>query len=207
MKKTKKYNTKLLFGGVWLLVIVLVVLCILFCKWEKTMCEMTVDEYLAAANFEWEGQTVQKWDEIVVDYIWRLADGTVFDTSIKEVAKSCDKYNENRNYDEWLSFKVGLWQMIAGFDRWVEGMKIGQTKTIEIPAKDAYGERKEDLVMKVEKSKLELPWQYKKWDVLYAPTWQTVKVVKVTEKEVYLDTNHELAGKDLIFDITLKEIK
>jgi FKBP-type peptidyl-prolyl cis-trans isomerase 2 len=42
---------------------------------------------------------------------------------------------------------------------------------------------------------------------LYAPNGQFVRVHKVTEKEVYLDTNHELAGKSLIFDITIKEIK
>jgi FKBP-type peptidyl-prolyl cis-trans isomerase 2 len=31
--------------------------------------------------------------------------------------------------------------------------------------------------------------------------------VKVTDNDVTLDTNHDLAGKDLIFDITVKEIK
>jgi FKBP-type peptidyl-prolyl cis-trans isomerase 2 len=34
----------------------------------------------------------------------------------------------------------------------------------------------------------------------------TAKIVKMTDKEVTLDMNHELAGKDLIFDITMKSI-
>jgi FKBP-type peptidyl-prolyl cis-trans isomerase 2 len=34
-----------------------------------------------------------------------------------------------------------------------------------------------------------------------------VKIVKVTDTDVHLDTNHELAGKALIFDITIEEIK
>jgi len=207
MKKAKKINTKLLFLWVWVLVIVLVVLCILFCKQEQTMCEVTVDEYLASADFEGAGQEVQKGNDIVVDYVWRLADGTVFDTSVKSVAKWCGKYTEWRNYDDWLAFTVWAGQMIAWFDRAVEWMKVWQTKTIEIPAVDAYGEYDDTKLITVEKSKLNLPGQYKVWDILHAPTGQSVKIVKVTDDEVTLDTNHELAGKALIFDITIKEIK
>jgi FKBP-type peptidyl-prolyl cis-trans isomerase 2 len=61
--------------------------------------------------------------------------------------------------------------------------------------------------MIVEKTKLNLPGQYDEGDILHAPTGQTVKIVKVTDTEVHLDTNHELAGKVLIFDITIKQIK
>ncbi len=171
------------------------------------MCEMTVEEYLAAADFDGEGQQVQKWDTIVVHYVWRLKDGTVFDTSVESVAKWCDQYNEGRDYDEGLWFQVWAGQMIAWFDRWVEWMKIGQTKTIEIAAVDAYGDHDDSKIIIVEKSKLNLPGQYEVGDVLHAPTWQSVKITKVTDTDVYLDTNHELAGKTLIFDITVKEIK
>ena len=174
---------------------------------DSNMCD-SVKEYLANADFKWQdGQQVQKWDEIVVDYIGRLADGTVFDTSVESVAKGCDKYNEARDYDEWLAFTVWAGQMIAWFDNWVEWMKIWQTKTIEIPAKDAYGERDEKLVYEVDKSDLDNPNQYEEWQVLYTPYGQSIKVSKVTKDKVYLDANHELAWKTLIFDITIKEIK
>ncbi len=207
MKKAKKLNIKLLFAWVGVLAVALVVLCVLFCKEEQTMCEMTVEEYLAAADFEGAGQEVQKWHDIVVHYVWRLSDGTVFDTSVESVAKGCDKYAEWRNYNEGLAFKVWAGQMIWGFDRGVEWMKIWQTKTVEIAAIDAYGEHDPAKVMVVEKSKLNLPGQYKVGDVLHAPTGQSVTITKVTEDEVTLDTNHELAGKTLIFDITINEIK
>lgn len=207
MKKARKYNIKSLSIWVAALIVILVVLCILFCKEEKTMCEMSVEEYLAAADFEWAGQQVQKWDDVIVHYIWRLKDGTVFDTSVESVAKSCDSHSPQRDYRQGLGFKVWAWQMVAWFDRWVEWMKIWQTKTVEILAVDAYGEYNDEMVIVVEKEKLNLPWQYDEWDVLHAPTGQAVKIIKVTENEVHLDTNHELAGKDLIFDITVTEIK
>lgn len=203
---------KLVICGCTVAILAIVAICILLSNKEKTMvdpvCNDAVKEYLAAADFEWQdGQTVQKWDEIVVDYIGRLDDGTVFDTSVELVAKWCGKYNEARNYDEWLGFTVWAWQMIAGFDVWVEWMKIGQTKTIEIAPADAYGEWDESLVIEVSKSDLQNPDQYEEWQVLYTPYGQAVKVHKVTKDKIYMDTNHELAGKKLIFDITVKEIK
>lgn len=188
-------------------------MCILLCNKKpmvaaEPICVDAVKEYLDNADKKWQdGQQVQKWDQVVVDYIGRLDDGTVFDTSVEVVAKACGKYNAARDYEEWLAFEVWAGQMIAGFDRWVEWMKIWQTKTIEIAAADAYGEWDENLVYEVNKSDLENPWQYEEGQILYTPYWQSVKVSKVTKDKVYLDMNHELAWKKLIFDITIKEIK
>ena len=203
-KNLKKF---LLFGVSWL-VMLTIWWCskVLVSNQNSNMCD-AVKEYLANADFEWKWQQVQKWDSIVVDYIGRLADGTVFDTSVESVAKWCGTYNEGRNYDEWLAFEVWAWQMIAGFDKGVEWMKIWQTRTIEIAAVDAYGERDESLVLEIKKSDLQNPGQYEEWQTLYTPYGQAVKVSKVTKDNVYIDTNHELAWKNLIFDITIKEIK
>jgi len=52
MKKFEKYSIKQLSIFTAILLLVLVVVCVLFCKEEKTMCEMTVDEYLSSVDFE-----------------------------------------------------------------------------------------------------------------------------------------------------------
>ena len=211
-QEEKEKLKKLWFIVCGVIIVIIIIMCILFAD-KKTMvvdpiCVDAVQEYLKNADKKWQdGQQVKKWDEIVVDYIGRLDDGTVFDTSVEMVAKACDKYNSARNYDEWLEFEVWAWQMIAGFDAWVEWMKIWQTKTIEIAAKDAYGEWDENLVYEVNKSDLQNAGQYEEGQVMYTPYGQAVKISKVTKDKVYIDTNHELAWKNLIFDITLKEIK
>lgn len=186
---------------------------VLVSKQDSNMCD-AVKEYLSNADLKWKWQAVQKWDSIVVDYIGRLADGTVFDTSVESVAKWCGTYNEARNYDEWLAFEVWAWQMIAGFDKWVEWMKIWQTRTIEIAAKDAYGERDESLVVEIDKSDLPNPWQYEEGQTVYIPLERNgmlytvpAKISKITNDKIVVDANNELAGKTLIFDITIKEIK
>src|SRR5664280_3150418 len=82
---------------------------------------------------------VENGDTISVDYVGKLEDGTVFDTSVKEAAIEAGIYTEMRNYEP-LTFTVGAGQMIAGFDEGVIGMKVGETKTLKITPEEAYGE-------------------------------------------------------------------
>ena len=56
-------------------------------------CSKVIENYLAWADKEWKWEWIKEWDNIVVDYIWRLEDWTVFDTSIESIAKACDKYS------------------------------------------------------------------------------------------------------------------
>lgn len=174
---------------------------------DTTMCPQTIKNYLAKADLKGTGTAlVKKGNQITVHYVGRLDDKNVFDTSVEEVAKACGKYNAGRNYNEGLSFTVGGGQMIPGFDKGVEGMKVGQTKTITIPAKEAYGERSKDALISIKKNQLPT-WADVKWTKLMAWNGQQVTVYSVDGDNVVLDTNPELAGKDLIFDITIIAIK
>lgn len=135
-------------------------------------------------------------DTVRIHYTGRLADGTVFDSS------------DGR---EPLAFTLGAGQVIAGFDQGVTGMEVGDTKTIEIPAADAYGDRNDDMALTVGRDQFPpgldpevgQPLQLGMDD---GQTMQ-VTVTEVTEDSVTLDANHPLAGKDLIFDLELVGIQ
>ena len=174
---------------------------------NPTMCKQAIADHLAAANLEGEGTVVIKdGHKVTVHYVGRLSDSEVFDTSVESVAKACGKYTPARNYNEGLGFTVGAGQMIAGFDKGVVGMKVGQTKTITIPAKEAYGEWTGAALITVPRSQLPAG-DYEKGVKLSSANGQTFTVTEVKGDSVVLDGNHELAGKDLIFDITVLEIK
>ena len=111
--------------------------------------QQAIKDYLTAANTDIQKEKVTTGDKIIVDYIGRLNDQEVFDTSVKTVAEAAGKYSPQRNYDEGLSFTVGAGQMIKGFDEAVVGMKVGETKTVHIPAEKAYGARRDDLIVRV----------------------------------------------------------
>ena len=165
-----------------------------------------IQKYLNESDKEWNWIEIKKWDNIVVDYIWRLEDGTVFDTSIKSIAEACGKYTEWRDYTSWLSFEVWAWQMIKWFDNWVIWMKVWQTKTVKFWPDEWYWQRNEQYVMTYSAQEVWDLSQFKEWQTIYLWIWVAAKIIKVTDKEVVLDLNHELAWKDLIFDITIKSI-
>ncbi len=174
---------------------------------ENTSAKEAISAYLDQAKKSTKWKIVEKWNTVTVDYIGRLDESTVFDTSIESVAKASGKYTAERNYDEGLSFEVGAGQMIAGFDKGVENMKVGETKTVEIPAKDAYGERDEKKLITIPKKEIPEADQYEVGLQVMSQYGQTFKVHEIKKDDIVFDTNHELAGKTLIFDITVKSIQ
>src|SRR3989338_3100845 len=85
------------------------------------------------------GRTPQDGDKVSVDYLGTLESGEIFDTNIAEEAKKAGVYNEQRPYEP-LEFTIGAHEMIAGFEKAVLEMKLGETKEVSIPPEEAYGE-------------------------------------------------------------------
>lgn len=137
-------------------------------------------------------------DTVRVHYTGRLQDDdqTVFDTS------------EER---EPLEFTIGQEQLIPGFESAVVGMEEGQEKTVSIPADEAYGRRREDLILSVDRENMSGEFEPEKGQRLQMQqqdgTRFTATVLEVTDDAVTLDANHPLAGQDLTFDIQLLEIE
>ncbi len=134
-------------------------------------------------------------DKVEVHYTGRLTDGTVFDSS------------EGRAP---LQFTVGEGQVIPGFEQAVIAMSVGDKKTVEIPADQAYGPAQNELVMPVPRDQFPpeiVPEVGQKLQVGH-PSGQTlvVTVTDVKDDIVTLDANPPLAGKDLVFDIELVAI-
>jgi FKBP-type peptidyl-prolyl cis-trans isomerase 2 len=140
-------------------------------------------------------QQAKAGDQVKVHYTGKLTSGEQFDSS------------EGR---EPLEFTVGAGQMIKGFDLAIPGMSIGDKKTINIPAEDAYGERSEEAVIPFPVSnvppdmKLEVGMQLTLTNQHGQPV--PVVVMEVREDVVIMDANHFLAGKELVFDIELVSI-
>lgn len=209
MKKIQFKTHKNLIPIAWAIIIILIILLFTMNKTIKSDCEKAVLDYQKLAkNFEVQPKSVTIGSSIVVDYIWRLADWEVFDTSVESVAKACWKYQEWRDYTQWLAFQAWAWQMIAWFDAGVIWMKIWETKTVNIPYMEAYWARDEQRILKMDMT--DEFKQYKEWQTISIMTenWPVqLTVYKITKDQITLDTNHSLAGKDLIFDITIKQIQ
>lgn len=134
-------------------------------------------------------------DTVKVHYTGKLKDGNVFDSS---------------EGGEPLEFTIGEGQVISGFEEAVLGMSPGKSKTVEIPADKAYGERVDDLVVQIDRKEMPPDLDCEAGQKLRVGGSDgpaaVVTVLEVTEAAVTVDGNHPLAGEDLTFDIQLVEI-
>lgn len=136
-----------------------------------------------------DGQTVR------VHYRGTLDDGTEFDSSQGRAP---------------LEFEVGAGQVIPGFDAAVRELGIGESKTVTIPACEAYGNHDPAGLQ-------EFPLEAFQGGQVPEPGMQVglespegqqamAEIAEVREDCVILDFNHPLAGRDLTFEIELVEI-
>jgi len=141
------------------------------------------------------GVKVKDGDTVKVDYTLTLDDGTEIDSSVG---------------GEPLEFQLGTGAVISGFEEAVLGMTAGQTKKVKITPANGYGERDETLVQIYERSKLPEGVEPEIGMYLQAyrvdGTMMPVRIVAFDDLTVTVDGNHQLAGENLNFTITLVEI-
>lgn len=140
--------------------------------------------------------SIKKGDQITIEYVGTLDDGTIFDQS--------------ENHDELLTFEVGSKQVIDGFDDAVIGMSLGEEKKFRIEPSKAYGEYNQDLIKMISRSQLpkdETP-KVGMVVVLVSKDGQRSQapITEVTEENITIDLNHPLAGEALNFTVKIKEI-
>ena len=139
---------------------------------------------------------VEQNKNVSVHYTGKLKDGSIFDSSVDR---------------EPLNFTVGEGKLIPGFEQGIVGMGVNEKKFIEIPFNEAYGEVKKELIQEVSKSNLppELTPEVGMQLQSNAEDGSTilVTIVKVEGDNIIVDANHPLAGKDLLFDIEVVDIK
>lgn len=162
---------------------------------NKAVIGDIVNKDIAAAN----GDTVS------VNYIGKLVNGTLFDTSIQAEAQKAGM--PLRPYYEPLSFTVGAGQMISGFDAAVVGMKIGEEKTVSIPPAQAYGEKRADAIFAVPLNQIGNSSGLKVGMTLSSANGATGRVIDITNGTVLVDMNRELAGETLVFTIKMVTIQ
>jgi peptidylprolyl isomerase len=134
-------------------------------------------------------------DKVRIHYTGTLDDGTQFDSSAGR---------------DPLEFALGGGQVIPGFDNAVDGMLVGDSKTVTISPEDAYGQRQEQLVQQVARSALPEDMEPAVGMRLQSqsPDGQVMNlvVVEFDDESITLDANHPLSGQALTFAIELVEI-
>lgn len=138
---------------------------------------------------------IQKGDTVKVHYTGRLKDGKEFDSSRDR---------------EPLEFTLGKGMLIPGFEEAVEGREPGDKVFVEISPDKGYGQIDPDLIFAVARAQIpdHIPLEVGTPIQLSSEKGQMdVTMTEIGPEEVTLDANHPLAGKDLVFEIDILDVK
>lgn len=138
----------------------------------------------------------QEGDTVKVHYTGKIAEsGEVFDST---------------EDTEPLEFTIGEEEVIPGFEELVTGLEEGDSNSGTIEPKNAYGQRRDDMIAEVEKDKFPDDLDLEVGKVLQLPqpddTYVPVEIIEMGDDTITIDGNHELAGQDLEFEVELVEI-
>ena len=125
------------------------------------------------------------------------------------VAEQGQESVENSHGGDPLAVLIGHNNIIPGLEKAMEGREAGEKFSVDVPAAEAYGERREGLSQRVPKkhfqgSKLE-PGMQVVLNTNVGPRAVTVEKVGMTTVDI--DLNHPMAGKDLHFEIEVVEVR
>jgi FKBP-type peptidyl-prolyl cis-trans isomerase 2 len=131
--------------------------------------------------------------KVKLNYVGRFENGEVFDSS------------EGKDPIEFI---VGKGEVIPGFENGVLGLNVGESKSIEIEPENAYGVKRDDLIIEVNRDQVpeevEVGIQLQGVSADGRPFNVTVSEIK--ENTVLLDGNHPLSGRKLLFDVEVVEV-
>ncbi|MBJ6726128.1 FKBP-type peptidyl-prolyl cis-trans isomerase [Geomesophilobacter sediminis] len=157
--------------------------------------------------------TAKKGDKVRINYTGTLEDGSVFDTTDgHDHGDCCDDGCEDDCGCEHgpLEFTIGEEEFFPQIEEALIGMAPGESKTVVIPAEDAFGEYDEEEVFTILRSQLtgdlvpEVGMELELTGEDDEPV--EVTVVEVNEDSITVDANHPLAGEDITYTFELVEI-
>jgi len=134
-------------------------------------------------------------DRVTVHYIGTLDNGRIFD---------------QRDEDAPLTFTLGASEVFPALEDELIGMVVGTVKNILLTTEQAYGQRLEENLLKVERqmfpAERELKIGQKLNIELGGKQQRQMRIRQIDEQQVLLDGNHDLAGCELTFALQLVAI-
>lgn len=164
--------------------------------------------------------SAQQGDKVTIHFIGSLEDGTIFD-STHDTGECDDESCDTEECESGdcgcggeeagpMELTIGGGEFFPQIEEALVGMSVGDKKTVQVPAVEAFGEYDAEKVFTVPRSDLppdmepEVGNEY----ILTNDDEEDfgVTVTEVTAEEVTFDSNHPLAGEDLSFEVELVSI-
>ncbi len=154
----------------------------------------------------------KKGDKVRINFTGKLEDGSIIETTLEAQDCCSDDDCGEESCCEYgpMELTIGEEEFFPMVEEALIGMTPGETKTVLIPAAEAFGEYDTEAVFTVEKHLLPEDMKPEVGDDLILTGEDDeeleVTVVEVGENAVTFDANHPLAGEDLTYEVELVEI-
>lgn len=154
--------------------------------------------------------TIATGDSVTLEYTGRLDDGTIFDTSLEEVANETGlaESQPDREYAP-LTVEVGAGEIIPGLEEALTGFEQDETYTVTIPPEEAYGEWTEEQVEEYDADEFRQMLEGQTPEegaYIQTPQGGLAEIVHVDDETVRVDFNHSLAGETLEFEVEIVDV-
>lgn len=140
--------------------------------------------------------TPSNGDTVTIDYVLKRCDG--------EVVGNTEEAGPQQ-------VQLGAGQIFPQIEEALTGMEVGDSKSVDIASDNAFGPRSEELVIDIPRANLPPEPAPQPGMALNAQTPDgqpmTLYILEVGDEAIKADGNHPLAGQDVTFDVTLRDIK
>ncbi|NLW31862.1 MAG: peptidylprolyl isomerase [Fibrobacter sp.] len=139
--------------------------------------------------------TVKDGDLIKIDYTVRLEDGTVMGSTLD---------------NEPVEAIVGNGDLIPGLEKAVVGVVCGDSKSVKLVCDEAYGPRIDEMVQELDRCKLPEGFEPvigQKLELAGDDDSLFATIIEISEEKIKIDANHLLAGKDIVVDFRIVDVK
>ena len=166
-----------------------------------------------------------KGNKVKIHYTGMFTNGEIFDSSEQDLhhhehGDSCSHHqetgehcgaNHHHHEPEPLEFELGSGMVIKGFDDAIMGMEVGETKKVTIPPEEAYGHKRDDMIIIFKMDQFPEGMNPQEGMMIELNNDQggiiPAAIIKVEGEDVTIDANHQLAGETLVFALRLVEIE
>jgi len=149
---------------------------------------------------------MENGDFVELEYTGRVqATGEIFSTTDEVTAKKNNIFNERTQYGSIIAV-IGQQFLLSGLDKQLINLKVGETKTLEVSTQEAYGKRNGELIESFSIRRLRKSGIKPVVGEKFKNQNRFGTIISLKEGRARVDFNHPLAGKNLEFEVTIREV-
>ena len=146
---------------------------------------------------------LKEGDIVYIHFVGGVKDtGEIFDLTREDIAKKEGIFNKDFVYKP-VPIIIGAKMVLQGLEEEIKKMDVGESKTIELEPKKAFGERDPSLIKHFSLSEFKKQNIDPKVGDIITVNNIRGRIISISGGRVVVDFNHPLAGKTILYDVEI----